>query len=62
MERRVLLAVFLSFLVLVIYQRLVEPPPLPVGQTVATAENPVGARPDEAPIGSGGGAAPSAGA
>jgi YidC/Oxa1 family membrane protein insertase len=61
MERRVLLAVFLSFLVLVIYQRLVEPPPLPVDQTVAPAANPVGARPDGAPIGSGGGAATSAG-
>jgi YidC/Oxa1 family membrane protein insertase len=30
MERRVLLAVFLSFLVLVLYQRLVGPPPSPV--------------------------------
>ena len=52
---------FLSFLVLVIYQRLVEPPPLPADQTAAPAANPVGARPDGAPIGSGGGAATSAG-
>ncbi len=29
MERRVLLAVFLSFLVLVLYQRWVGPPPVP---------------------------------
>ncbi len=61
MERRVLLAVFLSFLVLVIYQRLVEPPPLPVDQTVATAADPVGPRPDGAAVGSGV-AAPTVGA
>ncbi len=41
MERRVLLAVFLSFLVLVIYQRLVGPPPVPADQAVDVAAEPV---------------------
>ena len=35
MERRVLLAVFLSFLVLVIYQRFFVPPPVPVDSVAA---------------------------
>jgi YidC/Oxa1 family membrane protein insertase len=55
MERRVLLAVFLSFLVLVIYQRLVGPPPVlvdlatgesvaaPSASAAATGAPPVGA-------------------
>ena len=47
MERRVLLAVFLSFLVLVVYQRWVGPPPVPddlvMSEPVATPAAPVGA-------------------
>ena len=47
MERQVLLAVFLSFLVLVLYQRWVGPPPVPVDPVssapAATPLSPVGA-------------------
>ena len=43
MEREVLLAVFLSFLVLVLYQRWVAPPPLPVDPAITElAAEPVG--------------------
>ena len=40
MERRVLLAVFLSFLVLVLYQRFLAPPPMPVEQLVSGPTEP----------------------
>ncbi|MDE0829746.1 MAG: membrane protein insertase YidC [Vicinamibacterales bacterium] len=40
MERRVLLAVFLSFLVLVVYQRFVAPPPVPVQSFVDGSAEP----------------------
>ena len=40
MERRVLLAVFLSFLVLVVYQRFVAPAPVPVQPFVDGAAEP----------------------
>ncbi len=46
MERRVLIAVFLSFLVLVGYQRLIGPPPAPV-QPVATDPGAVPAPPPD---------------
>ena len=54
MERRVLLAVFLSFLVLVIYQRWLGPPPLPGDQIDAVqtgASNQGSAPPPSAPAG-----------
>ena len=40
MERRVLLAVFLSFVVLVVYQRFVAPPPVPVQSFVDGSAEP----------------------
>jgi YidC/Oxa1 family membrane protein insertase len=44
MERRVLLAIFLAFLTLYLWQALVVPPPKPAaGETVATASAPSGA-------------------
>ena len=62
MERRVLLAVFLSFLVLVVYQRLV-PPPEPLDSAtidpIASPASPVGAT---APAPAVGGASPAAAA
>ena len=57
MERQVLLAVFLSFLVLVLYQRWVGPPPVPVPidpvgtEPAATAASPVGATDTQTAIG-----------
>ena len=57
MERRVLLAVFLSFLVLVVYQRWVGPPPIPVSvdlvgtEPAATPVSAVGGADTEAAIG-----------
>ena len=55
MERRVLLAVFLSFLVLVLYQRWVGPPPVPVDRVgtdpAATAASPPGATDTQTAIG-----------
>ena len=51
MERRVLLAVFLSFLVLVLYQRFLAPPPVPVEQVVAGQPEPSTALPAQGAVG-----------
>ena len=57
MERQVLLAVFLSFLVLVLYQRWIGPPPVPVdligNESAATSAAPMRAIDPEAAIGTG---------
>src|SRR5687767_13443848 len=45
MERRVLIAVFLSFLVLYGYQALFVPPPQPPPEAPAGAETPAGSQP-----------------
>ena len=52
MERRVLLAVFLSFLVLYIYQALVGPPPPPPTAELVTSTPPTaeGSEPSPAPV------------
>jgi YidC/Oxa1 family membrane protein insertase len=48
MEKRVLLAIFLSFLVLYVYQALVAPPPPP--DTASTSASPVAVAPSSAPL------------